>query len=225
MKKIITIILTLFITTSVVFAQDDDDTQLWNETTLEFSIYKDKDDNEKVNGILIGNLRVTDDVSDLSDKRIGFGLKIKANKNLDIVPSYIYRLQTSSGPNRYEHRARLDIIPKKSFSKFSIENRSRFEHRFKTNGRDDDTFYRNRTKLKIPVNFGEKTIMTPYISNDTYFDLQNPRVHRNDLVGGISRKVNKNLTTEFFYQYRRNFQSSTKHIHIFGMNLKFKINN
>ena len=67
--------------------------------------------------------------------------------------------------------------------------------------------------------------MTPYISNDTYFDLQNPQVHRNDTVGGISRKVNKNLTTEFFYQYRRNFDSRTKHIHIFGMNLKFKIYN
>ena len=210
-----------------VFTQstDDTDTQAWNETTLEFSIYKDKKDKEKVNGVIIGNLRITDDISDLSDKRIGFGLKIKATKNITITPSYLFRTQTSSGPNRYEHRLRLDVVPKKSFKNFSIENRSRFEHRIKTSGRDDDTFYRNRTKLKIPVKSEEKTIFTPYVSNDTYFDLQNPQVHRNDTVGGISKQFNKNFTTEFFYQYRRNFDSRVKKIHVFGFNLKFKLFN
>ena len=221
----ITIILVLLLSISVFAQTDDDDTQLWNETTVEFSIKKDANKKDKIGGIIIGNLRVTDNITDLSDKRIGFGLKIKASKNITVTPSYIFRTQTSSGPNRYEHRLRLDIVPKKSWEKFSIENRSRFEHRFKTNGGNDDTFYRNRTKLKFPIKRREKEVFTPLISNDTYFDLQNPRIHRNDTVLGISKTINKYLTVEPFYQFRQNFQSSTKYIHIVGLNLKFDVNN
>jgi hypothetical protein len=222
-KKILLLIGVFLLSLTYVSAQevDNDDTQFWNETTVEFPLDAD---NNKVSGIVIGNLRVTDNISDLSDKRLGFAVKYKATKNLTIQPSYLFRLQTSSGPNRYEHRLRLDITPQKSWKKFSVENRSRFEHRFKTNGRDDDTFYRNRTKLKIPVkNSSGKTIITPFVSNDTYFDIQDPRVYRNDSAGGISRKVSNNLTTDFFYQYRRNFQSGTKNIHVIGVNLKFKV--
>lgn len=225
MKKIIfltTIAIIILSSISISAQTDTDDTQFWNETTVEFPFDAD---NKKVSGIVIGNLRVTDDISDLSDKRIGFAVKYKATKNLTIQPSYLFRVQTRPGgaSTRYEHRTRLDITPKKSFKNFSVENRSRFEHRFKTDGRDDDTFYRNRTKLKFPVkNSDDKTLFTPFVSNDTYFDLQNPRVHRNDSVGGISKKFTDNYTMDFFYQYRRNFQSSTKHIHIIGVNIKIK---
>ncbi len=225
MKKHILIIIGILIfSVSSVVAQTGEDTQFWNETTVEFPF---DPDNKKVSGVIIGNLRVTDDISDLSDKRLGFAVKYKATKNLTIAPSYLFRVQTRSGgrSNRYEHRLRFDITPKKSFKNVSIENRSRFEHRFKTDGRDDDTFYRNRTKLKIPVKKDDKTIFTPFVSNDTYFDIQAPNVYRNDAVGGISKKFTKNFTADFFYQYRRNFQSGTKHINVVGVNLKFKVTN
>ncbi len=219
-KKILFLVVAVLLSTSYVSAQvDDDDTQFWNETTLEIPFDK------KTNGIITGNLRVTDNMSDLSDRRIGFALKYKFRKNLEIKPSYLFRVQPRTGPNRYEHRLRLDITPKKKWKKFSLENRSRFEQRIKTAGRRDNTFYRNRTKIKLPVKNSEgDTSFTPFASNDTYFDLRETRVHRNDTVGGISKKFNKNFTTVFFYQYRRNFQSSTKHIHILGVNFKFKLN-
>jgi len=218
-KTILFLIVSIFISINVVSAQvDDDDTQFWHETTLEIPF------NKKTSGIIIGDLRTTDNISDLSDRRIGFALKYKFHKNLEIKPSYVFRVQPRTGPNRYEHRLRLDITPKKKWKKFSLENRSRFEQRIKTAGRTDNTFYRNRTKIKVPVkNSDGDTSFTPFASNDTYFDLRKTRVHRNDIVGGISKKIQKHLTTVFFYQYRRNFQSSTKHIHIIGVNLKFKI--
>lgn len=217
-KHIILLVSVLIISANSVFTQTGDDTQFWNETTVEFPMKKN------ISGIVIGNLRVTDNITDLSDKHIGFAVKFKTKKNITIQPSYLFRVQTAGGrANRYEHRARLDITPAFEFKNFSIENRSRFEHRFKTNGRNDDTFYRNRTKLKIPVKRNDKTFVTPFVSNDTYFDLQSPNVYRNDTVLGVSRKFNKNSTAEFFYQYRRNFQSGEKYINIIGVNLKFKI--
>jgi len=220
-KNILTLFIAIILLAGATFAQtDNDDTQFWNETTIEFPFDRD---NKNVSGVVIGNLRVTDDISDLSDKRIGFAVKYKAHKLVTIQPSYLFRLQTSSGPIRYEHRLRLDITPKKSFNNFSIENRSRFEHRIKTANRKDETYYRNRTKVGIPVKKEGKTLFTPFVSNDTYFDLRNTRIHRNDSVGGISKTFSDTFTTDFFYQYRRNLQSSTKHINIIGVNFKFKI--
>lgn len=222
MKKIFIIFALAFIcfSTSVQAQTDDTDTQFWNETTVDFPL---DSDNKDISGVIIGNLRLTDDISDLSDKRIGFGIKYKLNKYVEIQPSYLFRLQTSSGPNRYEHRARFDVTPKKSFKNFSIENRNRFEHRFKTDGRKDETYYRNRTKLKFPVKSGGKELFTPFVSNDTYFDLRNVNVYRNDTAGGISKKFSDSFTADFFYQYRRNLQSGTKHINVVGVNLKFKV--
>ncbi len=214
------VIVTLLFTGSGIGQTDNDDTQFWNETTVEFPLDRD---NKKMSGIVIGNLRVTDNISDLSDKRIGFAVKYKLNKYITLQPSYIFRVQTSSGPTRYEHRARFDFTPKKTFENFSLENRSRFEHRFKTADRKDETYYRNRTKVGIPVKRDGETIFTLFLSNDTYFDLRNTRVHRNDSVGGISKEFSENFTTDFFYQYRHNFQSSQKHLHIFGVNFKIKV--
>ena len=76
MKKCLIFLIAAFIFSSnVVFSQTSEDTQFWNETTVEFPI------NRKISGIVIGNLRVTDDISDLSDKRIGFAVKYKTKKN------------------------------------------------------------------------------------------------------------------------------------------------
>ena len=149
MKEIIlTLSITTILLTGAVFAQtDNDDTQFWNEATVEFPFDRD---NKKVSGLVIGSLRVTDNITDLSDKRIGFAVKYKAHKLVTIQPSYLFRLQTPSGPNRYEHRLRLDITPKKTYSNFSIANRSRFEHRIKTANRRDETYYRNRDKDRNP---------------------------------------------------------------------------
>ncbi len=106
------VIVTLLFTGSGIGQTDNDDTQFWNETTVEFPLDRD---NKKMSGIVIGNLRVTDNISDLSDKRIGFAVKYKLNKYITLQPSYIFRVQTSSGPTRYEHRARFDFTPKKTF--------------------------------------------------------------------------------------------------------------
>ena len=136
---------------------------------------------------------------------------------------YCGRVGASGRPNRYEHHLRFDFTPKKDFKNYSVDNRSRLEHRIKTGGRNDDTFYRNRTKLKVPIRKDGKTVITPFVQNDIWFDIQNPKVFRNDFASGISRKFTKNFTGDFYYQYRRNFQSGTKHENVIGISLKFKV--
>ncbi len=211
----------IFLLPNFAIAQtDNSDFQLWNETSVDFPISREK----SITGKVFGNLRATEDASELTDKRIGFGVKFKVSKNVSIAPSYLFRVQTGSDTTRYEHRFRFDVTPSKTFKNVKLENRSRFEHDFKTAGRTDNTFYRNRTKLSFPIKRSGRAKVTPFVSNGTFFDLKNPSVYRNETIGGVGHSITSNFGLEYFYMYRHNFESSTKHVNVVGVNVKFKIN-
>jgi hypothetical protein len=218
---IVMLVALLCFSVEIVFAQtDNNDTQVWNLNSIEFPLDKD---NEKISGVILTDLRLTDDISDLTDKRVGFGVVYKATKNLTIQGSYMFRVDTAlANTNRYEHHFLFDVTPGKDFKKFSLDNRSRLEHRIKTAGRNDDTYYRNRTRIRIPVKNKDKTVFTPFVWNDTWFDLHKGRVLRNDASAGITKSLNKKVFADFYYLYRRNIQSGTKNENVLGVNFNFK---
>lgn len=205
-----------------VFAQaNGTDTQIWTQNSFEFPLDRD---NEKLSGIILSDVRLTEDISDLSDLRLGFGVKYKVNNNINIQPSYMYRaIRVNGREGRGEHHLLFDVNANKNFSKVSLDNRSRFEHRIKDSGGNDDTFYRNRVRLRVPVRKGDKTVITPFVSTDVWFDLQDAEVERNDLATGINRRINKNTSVDLYYLYRRNFQVGNKHENVIGINFNFKI--
>jgi hypothetical protein len=223
MKNGVCLVFTFFIlsVTGIVGQNVDTDKQIWGITTFEFPL---DGGHKKLSGELSGELRVTDNISDLTDLRFGFGVEYKAKKNVTIKPSYVFRIQRiSNRANRYEHRLRFDLTPKKEFKNLSLENRNRLEHRIKHIGRNDDTFYRNRTRLRVPLRKNGRTIVTPFVSDDIWFDLQNAMIFRNDLSGGLSRKVTDNFSADFFYRHRQNFRPGTKDEKIFGIKIYFWI--
>lgn len=216
------LIAVLLLSINTAFGQvDNNDTQVWNQNSIEFSLDKD---NEKLSGLILTDLRLTKDISKLTDKRIGFGVRYKATDNITVQSSYIFRSDTAlANNNRYEHHFLFDVTPNKNFKNFSLDNRSRLEHRIKTAGRNDDTYYRNRTRIRIPVKSKDKIIFTPFVWNDTWFDLHKGRVLRNDASAGINRRLNKNVAADFYYLYRRNIQSGTKNENVIGVNFNFSI--
>lgn len=175
--------------------------------------------------MISSDLRLTEDISNPGDLRFGFGIKYKVKTNITIQPSYVFRVRRVSGrSDRSEHRLRFDLTPKKDFRNLSVDNRSRLEHRIKHGGRNDDTFYRNRTRIRVPIKRDDKTVVTPFVYDDIWFDLQNARVFRNDLSGGISRKITKRFSADLFYRHRRNFRAGMRDENIFGLKiyLRFK---
>jgi hypothetical protein len=199
----------------------DTDTQIWGITTYEFTLARD---NEKLSGVISNELRLTEDISDLTDLRFGFGVKYKANKNITIQPGYVFRVHRISGrPDRSEHRLRFDLTPKKEFKYLSLENRNRFEHRIKPGGRNDDTFYRNRTRLRVPIRKNDKIVVTPFIYDDIWFDLQNAKVFRNDFSGGVNRKITKRVSADLLYRQRRSFRPGAEDENIFGLKIYLRL--
>ena len=223
MKALIFFVVTflLFSGGEVPAQNTETETQIWGITTYEVPLGENE---KKLSGVVTSDLRLIDDLGGLRDLRFGFIIKYEANKSISIRPGYVFRVRRLAERNdRFEHRLRFDITPKKDFKNLSLENRNRFEHRIKHSGRNDDTFYRNRTRLRLSIKRNGRTIFTPFVSDDVWFDLQNARIFRNDFSGGVSRKITKNLSADFFYRHRRNFRTGTNNENLFGVQIRLRM--
>ena len=220
-RRLALILLGIVLFVTVNQAQEGSDTQFWNLNTIDFAL---DESNENIRGVIFTDARLVDKVQNLADLRIGFGVKYKANDNWSITPSYIYRRIRLTGNDVNEHHFNLDIEGLKKFEKFSYDNRSRFEHRTIDSGRTDLTFYRNRSRVKIPVKSNGKTSYTPFVANDTWFEIQEVELFRNDLQLGVNKRFNKKLAADVYYLYRRDFQGGIKHQNVIGVNLSITLN-
>ncbi len=204
-----------------------EDVQFWNETSVSFPIYKTENSKgektERVGMFFNGVMRVGDNVSRPVDKRLGFGFDFKINRYVGLTTSYLYAAGTPvRGRREYETRLRFAVNLERKFKKFSLRNRNLVEYRFR-NGRDDSTRYRNRTQFSYPILKNGKEFFTPYAMDEVFYDFLPKQWTRNEITGGVSKKINKNLTTEFFYTLRNNRGNTLKYVNIFGVNLKFRI--
>lgn len=208
-------------------AAPESDFQFWHETTVAFPILKKT--NEKgekadfVNFFLIGTFRAGENFSRPVDQRAGLGFDFIFNKHLSFTPSYVYRGGRPSGGNKeFEHRLRFDLNVGKSWKRFSVRNRNRVEYRIR-NSAADSVRYRNRTQITFPIKKDKKEILAPFVYTEPYYDFSRHQWIRNEFGVGASRKINDNLTADFFYVQQNTRGNSLKVIRGLGMNLKFKI--
>ncbi len=225
MKKYILLIALFIASTSAVYSQEpnEGDIQFWNETKVYFKPIK-KDDKKFISPYLMGTIRIGQDVRHFVSERIGIGFDVQLNKYFKLTPSYYYIAeQPTKNRKSIEHRVRLDLEGEKKFSKVTLSNRNRIEHRLRFN-RDDSTRYRNKTKLKIPINDSEgKEIITPFVANEPYYDFRAKRWSRNEFSVGVGKKVNKNLSGEVFYLMQNNIGNTLKRVNVIGVNLKIQL--
>ncbi len=231
MKKLFLFLVTIFTCISPALSQmsetDNLDYQFWNETQLIFPLLKTEDDSgkttDKLSVFLNGNLRIGSKVSRFADERIGFGFNYKHNKYLSFTPSYIYIAQQPTiGVKQYESRLRFAVNLENGWRKFSVDDKNLVEYRFRNNS-SNSVRYRNKLRFLYPIKKDKKEIFVPFAANEVYYDFQAKTFSRNEFSVGLIRKLNPNVTTEFFYLLRTNKSGSPKQINVFGVNLKIKI--
>jgi hypothetical protein len=222
------VLLILLLTSGSAFSQDDSlDTQFWNETQVIFPVIKKKDESgkatEKLSFFINGNLRANQGLARFIDQRAGFGFIYRHNKYVSITPSYIYIAQKPlSRVNTYESRLRFAVNLENKWKTFSIDDRNLIEYRIR-NSATDSVRYRNRLKFAYPIIRGDKEVIAPYASNEVFYDFQAKELSRNELSLGVTRKLNLNVSADFFYIWQANRSGSLKHANIFGINVKIKI--
>lgn len=208
-------------------APPKDDVQFWSETSVSFPLLKKTDEkgkqSEKIGFFLNGTLRFGGNVSRLADKRIGFGFDFFVHKNITLSTSYFYRAaEPYRNRKEFEHRVRFDVSLGKSWSRFSIRDRNRIEYRIR-NSTADSVRYRNKFQLNVPVTKRQKTILTPFVATEPFYDFRQRAWTRNEFSAGVSRKINDNLTADFFYLLQNNRGNVLRTINVFGVNLKVKV--
>ncbi len=203
------------------------DFQVWSETTINVPLVKKKDSKGKeykdLTLLFIGSLRLGRNKLFPVDERVGVGFDKRINKYVSITPTYIYKYaEQSPGRKDIEHRVRFDTTLSFAYKELSIKDRNRVEYRIR-HSRPDTVRYRNRITFKHPVKKNGKTIFSPFVADEVFYDFRDGRFFRNEFAAGIERKVTSNFTTEIFYLNRYNTGGLPKYINAIGINFKVEI--
>ncbi len=237
MKKSVELLKPLFclnvclaLSTITAFAQSTSgqrDFQVWSETVVTIPLVKKRDANDKeykdLSLLLIGSIRLGRNKLYPVDERLGIGFEKRINKFVSIAPTYIYKYaEQFLGRKDLEHRVRVDTTISLKYKELSIKDRNRVEYRFR-HSRQDTVRYRNRITLKHPVKNSGKTLFSPFVANEVFYDFREGRFFRNEISIGIERKVTSNFSAEIFYLNRYNSGGLPKYINAIGVNLKIEI--
>jgi hypothetical protein len=231
MKRIFSVLFITLICLASAIAQapapDNNDIQFWNETQVIFPVVKKKDDSgkttEKLSFFINGNLRFGQNIRHFADERIGFGFTYRQNKHLTFTPSYIYIAQQPvAHRSLFESRLRFAVGLENRWKKFSVDDRNLVEYRFRNNSADS-VRYRNKLRFVYPVKKNDKELFAPFAADEVFYDFRAKAFSRNELSFGITRRLNPNISADFFYLWQVNKTGSPHKLNVIGVNLKIKI--
>jgi len=229
MRNIITLALAaviIFFSTELIAAQtpaDDNDFQIWTETTLVVPVIKETDENNKTSTklsvFLSGTFRFGQNRLAFIDERAGAGFNWHIRKGLTYSSSYLYRAsQPVRGRRDFEHTLRFDLSAEKKWKNFSLKDRNRVEYRIR-HSRKDSARYRNKITAKFPVRRNGKEIFAPFVATEPFIEFSDGSFSSNELSLGISKKFEHGLSADFFYINKYNRTSAPKYINGIGVSL------
>jgi len=218
-RKLLTaVVITLGIICSTVkFSYAEQDAELWNSVAIKFKL------NDKTSLIIEPKFQSRDDASDFYYWESVQGLKYKLHKNVDVGLFYLYAdKQSTGGVWTKENRGRAEVTLKETFGSFKISDRNRYEYRVV--GGSEKTRYRNRIQIARPLEFkGHK--LTPYVSNEFFYDNKDHAYNQNRATFGINKKINDTLTAGayFLLQTTRSGGGDWGQTNVFGTKMSFSL--
>jgi hypothetical protein len=206
------------------FAQLPSDGQIWTSVDFVIGIKKEKDKKGKEFDRIALNLtgidRFGDSFSRPVDQRLGMFLDFRVNKFLTITPGYLYQKASplKTGQN-YESRLSIAANLNRRWKDWNFKTRQQIEHKFR-NGRQDNQNYRPLFQINYFVKRKKKDLLSPFVSNEGYYDTLAKTWSRNEFRAGASRALNKRLSADFFY-----IRVDTRPVNVngFGIGLKVKL--
>jgi len=119
-----------------------------------------------------------------------------------------------------EFRPHFNVSTTKKYTSFTTSARARFEYRNKNN----QTSIRNRDLIKIKPNRTFTPLqLTPYLADETFYDMTNQEFNRNRFYIGVESKWFPGMKPAIYYLYQTSLQSGEwTGIHIAGIKISLK---
>jgi hypothetical protein len=191
------------------------DVQNWNDFQITVPV------NKTVDFVLLGTLRVGRNLHRPVDERIGVAFSFKAGKYLTFAPSYLHiTTQPTKGKSVYENRLSFPATLKFPIGKFTVSDRNLFERRLRHPG-GDSTRYRNKLQLDHPLG-DKKNKLNLFVADEVFYDWSFNAWVRNRFSFGISKTLNKHLTTDLYYLRQNDGHSVPGDIHAIGTTWRIK---
>jgi len=218
--RYLVIIIILFAGSVSAFAQDRPSVfQSWNEVQLIVPLVRGEDTGKTVNKVTaIFNGIGRFGRGQLVDARLGAELNFRLNKYVTLVGSALYRGdEVVEGRRHGETRLAAGATFSALLKKFSIRDRNLIEHRVRVD-RNDITLYRNRLQISHPVTHNGKTLFSPFLSEEIFYDTSIDRINNNELFLGVTRQLSKSTALDIAY-----IRNDTAPANVNGLSLALKI--
>ncbi|MFL6468440.1 MAG: DUF2490 domain-containing protein [Pyrinomonadaceae bacterium] len=195
--------------------------QSWNEVQLIVPVtrFTDSEGNSvnKITAIFNGIARFGRRV-DLTDGRTGIELNFRTNKHLTFVTSALYRGdEVVENVRQFETRLAVGAAFSATWKLVSFRDRNLYEYRVRS-GRNNISVYRQRFQMSFPLKHNGKTLFSPFLSEEAFYDFSAGRFNNNELFLGVTRRLSPR--TELDIAYIRN---DTSPANVNGISLNFKI--
>lgn len=185
------------------------DVQNWNDVQLTAPVTK------KVDFVLLGTLRMGDNLTKDVDERFGIGFNYKLNPYITLNESVFGRVaQPPNGRREHETRLTMGATIQHPIGKFTLSDRNWFEKRWR-DPQVDAWRYRNRIRLEHPFQI-DKTKFTWFVSDEVFYDWSFRDWVRNRAAVGASHAFNKLFTLELYYMRQNDGRSRPGDLHIIG---------
>lgn len=207
----------LFCRWSVAQAQEDD-WEYWGEYAFKYNI------TDQLAFKVTPKMQVRDDFSNPYYWESAHGLSYKFNKTIDVGAYHLFAEEDRRDTNKTESRLRLEMNLHTLFKGVKFSDRSRYEYRTFNIGESKDR-YRNRIQVTLnPVTLVGQEI-TPYVSNEFFYDLEEHEYNQNRGIVGFTKKLTEKISAGMYYMLRSNRAGDVwNEVHIIGTKFDISLN-
>ena len=192
------------------------DTQSWND--IQFTIPLTK----KTEFVLIGTLRIGDNITRPVDERWGMRFNYALNKYVTLQTSYFHReARPPNGRHEREERGTVGANLRVPLGKFTFNSRNWFERRWRE-PQIDAWRYRNRLQLEHPFKIG-KTKFVWVVNDEVFYDWSLHDWVRNRFAVGVNHTFNKHFTLDTYVMRQNDGRSRPGDVNVIGTTWRIRL--
>lgn len=214
--RLLLLFIIAFAGTVSLVAQDDEDTQSWNDLQISIPV------NKKVDWLLFGTLRFSRQLKNPSETRLGSGVNWKATKEFSVSPTYLYiETRNLAGQFRTEHRLSLRGVYKFPVKAFGLSHRSVYEYRIRSSGNT----WRYRPSLTVEKNLPKSFIADAklFVTEEVFYVSTTRKFSRNRFSIGVSKTLNPKLSLDVYYMRQNDGFAHPGDLNVVGTSWKVKL--